>query len=182
MKKPRIQWVPFIATAVSFAITLVAVSAPFLPPPPRVSDETLSLARVEKVRLEIAPLAAQLANVGLSAKRIEADWREKLTAAGIKVANDDPQAPRLRLQTKATDDEDLPGGTGFSSYLKLYQRVHVPRLNRKLEVPTFTYLMGGIENAEDLAAATQQSLDIVIIRFIEQVELAGSALDDLENY
>lgn len=154
---------------------LVSSSAPTLPRGQRVGDDVLSLAHLAEVALDIQPLTRCLKDRGMTAGKVTAGWSEALADAGIGVIEADPDTPVLRLETKATTDPELTG-TCFAAYLKVLQAVHVPRLNRTLMVPTYVYVMGGMDRERVLADTATAAINILLNGFIDHVELATAQL------
>ncbi len=157
---------------------LVVAAAPILPRAPRMPDDQRTLARIDRVRLQIAQPSPHLRQAGISVSRIETEWRRKLTNAGITVVDDanDLDVPTLVVESNSTGDADVPDGIGFTVYLKVFQRVQVPRLGEEpFFVPTFVMVGGGMDNQADLAATAQSQYDLLIDAFIALSQRATAA-------
>ncbi len=158
------------------ATALVCISAPSLPGEAKLGDDVLSLAHITEVALDIQPLTRRLRDRGMSAAKIAAVWSETLADAGIHVADDDGKTPVLRLETKASVEEGLTG-ICFASYLKVLQPVHVPRLDRTLMVPTYVYVMGGMDSEQALSDTATAALNILLNGFVDRVALATARVE-----
>lgn len=171
MNSPLIR---LILAAIVFVLpmtALVSSSAPTLPRGKKVGDDVLSLAHLTEVALDIQPLTQCLKDRGMTAGKVAAAWSEALSDAGIGVVEPDAGTPVLRLETKATTDPELTG-TCFAAYLKVLQEVHVSRLNRTLMVPTYVYVMGGMDRERVLADTATAAINILLNGFIDHAELA----------
>ena len=158
------------------ATALVCISAPNLPAGGKVGDDVLSLAHISEVALDIQPLTRRLRDRGMTAEKVVDAWTEALSDAGIQVGEDDGETPVLRLETKASVEEGLTG-ICFASYLKVLQPVHVPRLNRTLMVPTYVYVMGGMDSEQALADTATTAMNILLNGFVDRVELASGRVE-----
>src|SRR5690606_19564110 len=130
---------------------------PILPRPQRLPDDVRTLAKIDRVQLQINEPAVHLREAGFTAAKIETDWTRRLQAAGFEVvaAADVAQpgdVPILVVETNSAGDTDVPDGVGFTCVLKVHQRVSLDRLEGKLIVPTFVIVGGGMDNRADFAA------------------------------
>ncbi|MAE66381.1 MAG: hypothetical protein CMJ18_19090 [Phycisphaeraceae bacterium] len=157
-------------------VAAAASSAPIVPSGPNLAHDVLSLAGISKVALDVEEMTPLLRAAGLSAGKVKLAWSKALQGAGIEVVDDDVDVPRLHLRTKASVEEGLTG-IGFASYLQVWQPVRIERLDRKLKVPTYVYVMGGVDSAENIASTANKSFRILINGFIERVRIASKAVD-----
>ena len=171
----------FMSMSFTLGIAIVCMPGPITQNKPKYGDDLLSLGRIDNVRLEIKPLAPPLHGLGLSIERIKQDWSKELKEAGIKVVEEGADTPLLQLKTKAGGDRDLPGGLGFVSYLTLSQPVYVKRLDRTLEVPTYIYVVGGVDTDEGLLESMKATCDGLISIFIDRITLATRVLASQEE-
>jgi hypothetical protein len=90
---PKASWL--VAAVVVLSITWLVPADPILPDRDMQPDKVLTLAHIEKVRLEILPMTEAVRDLGLSKKRLRLEWKTQLETAGVKVV-DDEAAPGLR--------------------------------------------------------------------------------------
>lgn len=173
MKRRLIVAVLSLATCM---IVLLAGAAPILPTP-HVPDNVRSLAKLDRLRLEIAHVAAELKDAGLDPQELEHEWRRELREAGIDIVEDE-DAPRLWFVANVLNDDSVPEAIAISAILGFDQTIHVPRLGRPLTLPTYTQQYLGMSSKEKLQEEHVRLLKTTMDRFIARVSLATKHLED----
>ena len=153
------------------AVGAAALAGPMLFDETKLTDEVQSLAGLTKLAVEIEPLPGDLREHGLTAERVRDDWVERLKAAGFEIVTG-REHPRLFLKVRSGTEPE--SGYAFVIDMKLYQPVRIERLDRTLNVPTYSTGALGLVTSDLLGKQIQAALDRKIRRFIELVRQATS--------
>ena len=155
------------------AMGVAALAGPLLFDEKKLSDEIQSLAGLTKLAVEVEPLPGELREHGLTAERVRDDWVEHLEKEGFEIVKG-PEHPRLSLNVRGGAEPEAGSGYAFVIEIKLYQPVRIERLDRTLNVPTYSTGALGLVTSDLLGKQIQAALDRKIRRFIELVRQATS--------
>lgn len=156
-------------------IALNLTAAPILPGArtrATIPDPTRSLKDITAVRLQVQPIAAAIVETGLTIPAIRQHWAERLRANSIEIV-DDPTAPLLSLYINEIGDPAVPRAKGYVMTLHVIQSVTVNRVELSVEVPTFVYMIAGVEHKDRLADSVRDSARAMVDVFIRSVEVAS---------
>jgi hypothetical protein len=142
------------------------LAGPLLFDETKLSDEIQSLAGLTKLAVEVEPMPGDLRELGLTAERIRNDWVGHLEKAGFEIVTG-REHPRLYLKVRGGTEPEAGSGYAFVIEMKLYQPVRIERLDRTLNVPTYTTGALGLVTSGLLGKQIQAGLDRKIRRFIE---------------
>ena len=165
---------PALLIIVVLLVGLVAWSAPILPRP-ALSDEVLSLARLETAELIITGVPLSIHRTGVTARKIYEQWKSKLTVAGLKLSSGEG-VPKLRVSTSSATDESMPDGVAFVIFVTLEQPVRVTRLEKELWLPTWTGLKVGLRSGDDVEKHYEAVMNLAIVQFLKRMREATAAL------
>ena len=162
------------------ALSLIAVlipvwwciAAPILPKSTLLPDDVLSLAGLTGVRIEVEQLPRVLEEQDITIEMIEDEIRRALKGANITVV-DDTEGPKLAIMLGAATDQRVPDAMGLNIRVNLYQMVTVERLNRRLYVPTFTTVLVGLEDNDNVSEAVAGGVNWAISKFLRAVQSAA---------
>ena len=157
---------------VVFSVALLAWAAPFMPRRIHVSDEVLSLARVEKVKLVITPFPETVTRAGITPAGVRRDWEKKLRESGL-VLVDTKDAMRIHLVMFVSQDESVPDGIGYCTFVMLEQPVRIERLGKDLFIPTWTGLSNGLRSTQTLASGLNKNLEDLLGKYLARSRLAN---------
>ena len=149
----------------------IGLAGPVLLDEQKLPDDAMSLAGLEKLTVDIEPFPGSLTEKGLSADLIRNRWIKQLEKADFKIV-EGRDHPRLWLKVRAGSEPTVPGGYAFAVELKLFQPVRIERLDRTLNVSTYTTGALGMVPTKDLRRDVDRALDKRIRRFIELVKQA----------
>ncbi len=132
----------------------------------QLTEEMQTLSGLTSVRLIVRPLGEPLEDAGLTPAHVQTRLEKRLVVGGLEVADPDSNAPLLEVGGWSAGDENVPGGVAFTLYLKLHQRVQVERNHKRLVVPTYVKIAGGLQPEGALAAEARTVLDLMLKEFI----------------
>ena len=171
MRDWRIQ-VGFVA---SMALAIGWVQAgPILPQKPRPSDEVLSLAGLKAIKVVVSEMPSTLTDAGITTEQTTALFKEILTEFGF-VVRDEPDWPRLVLQTGSIGDPDIPGSVGVLITLEVYQMGVVDRISRQLALPTTSFSKITLTTKDQVADSFRRDLRFNAQSFSRYVQWADAA-------
>lgn len=165
-----------------FAATLLLLlatwsrTAPVMPSRPLAKGSVLSLAKIEKVNLDIRSIPRMLESEGIRPASVRGKWSQMLQDEGIAVtAKDqfDESVPTLELKVLVGKDEKIPNAVLCYLEVRLNQSARFERLDRELVVPTYVKASATMEAQEDLASAIRTSLRTMLKSFVRDVRKAG---------
>ncbi len=167
---------PIVALALLGALTaaLNLTAAPILPGARRaaaIPDPTRSLKDIRQVRLNIEPIAATVVEAGLTIPAIRRQWTERLIANGIEVVDDD-SIPLLSLFVNEIGDPAIPNAKGYVMTLHVIQPVKLDRIDLSVKVPTFVFMIAGVETPDRLPDSVRDSATHMIDVFVRSVQVA----------
>ena len=149
----------------------IGLAGPVLMDEQKLPDDAMSLAGLEKLAVDIEPFPGSLTDKGLNADLIRNRWVKLLEQADFDVV-EGGRHPRLWMKVRAGSEPAVPGGYAFVVEMKLFQRVHIERLGRTLNVSTYTTGALGMVPNKDLRRDVERALDKRIRKFIELTKQA----------
>lgn len=170
----KVRWrlaAPAGAALVLILAGLSVWAAPLLPQRLHLTDEIRSLARLERVELNIAHISPTLREVGVDAIAVRESWKQRLEDAGVAIEESD-DLPKLQLVGTALLDKGTPDSIGYCFIISLEQGVEVDRLNQKLSLPTWTGVYTGMKHSDEIAEELDRLLSRIIEEFVYRIELA----------
>ena len=165
-----------VAAAVG-TITLLATAAPFVPPQVALPAELLSMAQLERVRVEVSELPDIFEKAGLTRDKVVQTLRVELRGAGVAV-EDDPDLPRLVVTLASLRDGAQPDAVGVYIVFGLHQAVTLHRLGRDMVVPTATLATGRLTSRAHLATTLRRELDQMVQRLTRSIRQASASESD----
>lgn len=166
-----------LAGLLSFAVlaTTSTDAAPIAPVRRTLPDEIMVLADIKKVQLDIREFAPLLKQAGLNSRRVEDNWREQLSKAGLEVVDDiGPDVVTITLDSRAADDANIPDGVGFATFLKVYRPVRVDGFDEPMRLPVYVDVTGGADNEDDLGETAFSTVKTLLGNFVRGYKLATS--------
>ncbi|MAE67014.1 MAG: hypothetical protein CMJ18_22365 [Phycisphaeraceae bacterium] len=172
----KIPWttVSVLLVGVGLGAAVTAVGGPFVPRTAemRMPDEARSLEGIRSIRLEIGEVAPDLDILGLEESEIRGMWRAQLEKVDVEIT-EDRKAPLMTLIVSGGVEPDAPEIIGFVFLSELEQEVQFPRLNRSLEVPTYTKFFLGIETRGRAADLAKEGMNQLIQDFCQTSRIAN---------
>ena len=153
---------------------LLSPAAPLVPQDQELADPVRSLAGLKQLRVQIR-VSSDAAGAELDVPALGNEWRQKLRDAGFELLEAGDDIPLLELTLTTVSDPKLPGGLGVGTTLMLYQRVHVPRLQTDLTVPTYVHNPVGAVPLSQLDEQVRAAADFVINVFIQNCRRADES-------
>ena len=139
-----------------------------------IPDPTRSLKGIRQVRLNIQPIAATVVEAGLTIPIITKQWIDRLKSSGFELV-DDASAPLLSLFVNEIGDPAIPNAKGYVMTLHVIQTVKIERMDLNVNVPTFVYMIAGLEPQDKLADSVKSTATSMIDIFIRSVQAADAA-------
>jgi len=175
----RKVWIPAALMAILSLLvaSLNLTAAPILSGRRRgaaLHDSMRSLKNIRQVRLNITPIAATVTEAGLTVPIITRQWTERLKSNGFEIV-EDTEAPLLRLFINEIGDPAIPNAKGYVMTLHVIQNVKLARVDLSVNVPTFVYMIAGLEPQEKLPDSVRSSATNMIDVFIRAVQKATRA-------
>ena len=171
MRRLRTGSACFVAAIMILSFAWRLPGAPVLPRPEKVPDKAMSLANLERVRLEILPLTPDALGLGLTQEQLRDAWKNHLEAAEVTVV-DDEEAPKLSLHLKVLADRNEGDHFAYGLFMTLEQEVQVVRLDRTLVVPTYVANVLGIESEANIREDLTSLTSFMARKFMRQLEEA----------
>ena len=136
----------------------------------------MSLAGLDRLRLEVAAIPVELGDLEVTRDDLEAQCRGALRSAYVDLdgRGDDPV---LTLKLYWMSAEAVPDAVGYVASLRLSQSVRVDRVAQRLSVPTFALVAGNIESRADLAASLEQAVKALLHNFVDARRLGSEAIE-----
>ena len=166
----RARWRPAILLVVA-GMAVAAWSAPMVPRNRALAPEIASLEGLKRLRLDLAPLPAEVISAGLELDAIRASWTAALRGAGFELTSDE-DAPRLELKMITIIEPNVPDAIAVNPYLLLYQDVAIQRTGRGLPLPTYANIQVGLESRKRFARPLREVLEMMIEQFIADCQRA----------
>jgi hypothetical protein len=162
------------ATTLILAAAAISMAAPFLATEKSMTGEDLSLARIDRLRLIVASVPDPIKKRGVNREELEGLSRRALAGAGIHVVDDwDESVPTLELLVLVADDEKAaPEAQAFCVYLTFKQRVLVERIDRKLDLPTWSTLDMKVKAPHEVARSAREAIHKVMNHFVNMTTMA----------
>jgi len=125
-------------------LTVMLPAAPILPTRRNLPDEIRCLVGIDRVRLEIAPISAQMRGVGVSQEKINGIIRKGITGSDIRIVSDE-DAPMLSVTLWPMHTPDLPKVFAVVVMIDIQQRVALLRRDGdKMTLPTTSIMARNI--------------------------------------
>lgn len=115
-----------------FSSSLFVMAVPYTLAPPRVLEETYSLANIKAFSVEV-----QSEDLPGITDEVTNQIIDRLADAEYEIVND-PEVPRLVLHISTAMDPQQPDGLALAMIVAVHQPISVERLESTLVVPTFT--------------------------------------------
>ena len=175
---PRRRWGVLLLASLA-AVALIswlaaARAAPFVPAKMKLNDPFRSLAKVQRVSVDVMPPGAALEEVGITTEYIKSRIHSLLVAEGIQIVDEAPDTPVLIFITSVATDPQVEGVVAYTFNLQFAQDVHVVRLGRNLQVPTFNGSAVELRRRVDLEEAAKKRVDFMLKGFLRGVKVAST--------
>ncbi|MAE67286.1 MAG: hypothetical protein CMJ18_23740 [Phycisphaeraceae bacterium] len=171
------------AIAIALILVTVCVAAPIMGRGQRMRGEDLSVGRLETVSVLAYPAPEWIRRRGVNRDDLAVMLRRRMTEAGIPVVDEpDDEVPTLKIVI--LDAEHQPADDpkrGFCVHLTLEQRVHVERLDRKLNLPTWSTLHLGVVAPDDVNEGVKAGLKQVMDHFLKMNRIATGEIKAWEK-
>ena len=155
------------------ALAWVVWAGPVLFDKPKLSDQTRSLAPIERLELRFDPLPARLKEMGMRWEGIRKTWRQRLETVGYEITSGQGD-PLLHLTVQLVTDDEVPDGIAFSESLLIEQPVSMEGIEGELVVPTSVHVITGLESERSLRRSVEGALRQILETFIEQQRAAAA--------
>lgn len=160
------------------SVSLLAMAGPFAPSQRSLPHDVQSLAGLDVLRLDIAPVPRSLALKGFTSEKVRDAWRDGLSRAGIDVDDGEADgefddAPTLTVRIEYLTDPAVPDGVAVLALLTLVQDVRVDRLDKPLRLPTYTQYTVALEHTDNVRDSMRLGLlNEMIEQFTQRARLA----------
>lgn len=156
-----------------FVFSMVLNAAPMLSRRQTSSSDVIrSLANIDRLRIAV-DVVPEFVGAGITIEEVERHLQRELEKSGIEIVGEGgANVPTLLVRAYVVTDDQVPDGITFAYYLRLYQDVHVERLQKRLVVPTFRLMLLHLEHRDAFADQAIKALDQIVDQFIAAV---GSA-------
>lgn len=134
-------------------------------------DDVMSLADLAEVHVEVAPLPPALNSLNITLKDVESHLIDRLMNCSIQVVTDE-DAPKVKLQIEAAQDDVAPDTYAFCATLSLSQPVHVKRVDRHLHTPTYHHTRLGLFPKKETAEMILVCINLITDDLAEKVVVA----------
>ena len=168
-----------IVISIIMLMTVIGTAAPILRRSKTISDEVLSLSRLEAVRVIVkSPPAMQdkLHQLNISMARIRSQVVEQVVnSTGVEVVKTsgiDDQEPRLRVIILVRNSPDVNGAISIVIHLAIEQVVYIDRLQRHFVLPTYSLLENMLVLEEKASKEVHGVIPRLVNRVIRRVEQA----------
>ena len=166
---------PFIITA-ALASSATLRAAPILPTALEATRGFLglgTLAKMTEIRLTVHAYPDPIRQAGMAQQEAREIWEDLLTSAGLKVV-EDLDAPHLFVEAVYFEKKNrFPDTVAIGYKAQLLQRVHLVRLNRRMDAPTFSDNMITLVPLSELATAARGGCTYFARRFIGAMRMAS---------
>ncbi|MAE66006.1 MAG: hypothetical protein CMJ18_17175 [Phycisphaeraceae bacterium] len=171
MKDPRLA--VFLLTGSCLVLGAVpGAAAPILPTAGHVSDEIRSLSGLEAFRVVIDTEASTLSETPIVAETLKSNIEKYLEGAGFRL-EEDPATPLFKVTLITRGDDRHEEVVALSYQITVRQLVSIPRIDRKVLVPTYTLVHGALLEKDDL----RKHVDIELVKLarfvIGRIRMAG---------
>ena len=164
----RIAAMLLVVSGMAVGLTVGALAGPVLFDEPKMPDDAMSLAGIEKLAVEVKPFPGSLVELGITADLIRDRWIKRLKEADFEIVEGRDQ-PRLWLEMRVGGDPDLGEAYAFIARIRFIQPVRIDRLDRTLSVPTYVTGAYGMLPPDRLRSEITRTLDERINTFISKV-------------
>ena len=165
----RVAAMLLVVAGMAVGLTLGALAGPVLFDEPKMPDDVVSLAGIDKLAIEIKPFPGSLEDVGVTTDLIRDRWIKRLKEADFEIVEGRDQ-PRLWLDMRARSDPALGETYAFIARIRFIQPVYIERLDRTLNVPTYVTGAYGMLPPDHLRSDITRVLDERINTFISKVK------------
>ena len=165
-----------VCIGLSVTVGWACRAAPVFPAGAVVPDSVRSLAGLERVRLDVKDNPLGLTRLGVTREGVAARSRSALGQAGIEVI-EDPDLPLLSLLIWTVEEQRVPDAVAFNVLIEVEQPAHLPRVDRTLRVPTFTYCVLGMDRTSHVGDAVMDTVGAVVQRLADSVRRGTRAAE-----
>ncbi|MAE63832.1 MAG: hypothetical protein CMJ18_06125 [Phycisphaeraceae bacterium] len=164
-----------IGLGVSLLAAAHVDAAPMLPVTQALAGDVQSLAGIERVRMKV--------NVSSSVQGLEKHavptmtrmFRQILKKRGLKVVDDDPDAPMLRIAVQTHRSTELPGAVAAVYHVSVTQDVVVERLGKKVNLPTYSVIHGMLFPEARVRGEIDRPAVALVNHIVSKIRVATSA-------
>lgn len=140
----------------------------------RLRDETLSLAGLKQIQVDVGKLPWSLKAKGMTQELVLKLFRDHLADARFDLA-DEPDLPRVLLRVTAVTDPNQPGALCLLSVISVHQKFILDRLDREVSVPTANFQVMALTTTNVVDKTFKRNLRLATRTFVKHVVLASQA-------
>ena len=159
-------------------LAITSSGAPYLPLS-RLEDQVLSLAGVSQLRVRVARMPVDIAELGVDRDDVLKSMTQKLRKSGFEIVADEQDdqlsVPRLTLRILGGGDPEVPDGVCFAVALEFEQEATIDRLDEKMFLPTYTRKAVGLVHKGQFQQTIRSVNDDVVCSFVKRHEQATRA-------